>query len=81
MAQMNISLPETLKEWVDAQVATGRFAGISDYMGALIREHMDQQTRRERLNQLLEDGYTSSLSDLTVEETWTRALARSRRDA
>ena len=29
MAQINVSLPDGLKKWVDQQVATGRFTEIS----------------------------------------------------
>jgi hypothetical protein len=30
MATMNISLPDQMKEWVDTQVANGRYANASD---------------------------------------------------
>ena len=30
MATMNISLPDQMKEWVDLQVANGRYANASD---------------------------------------------------
>ena len=42
MATMNISLPDKMREWIDQQVATGRFANASDLMRDLIR---DAQTR------------------------------------
>lgn len=37
MAQMNISLPEKLREWVETRVAQGRFSSASDYVRHLIR--------------------------------------------
>lgn len=45
MATMNISLPDKMREWIDRQVATGRFANASDFVRDLIR---DAQTRVER---------------------------------
>ena len=44
---MNISLPDKMREWIDQQVATGRFANASDLMRDLIR---DAQARGEREN-------------------------------
>jgi antitoxin ParD1/3/4 len=38
MATMNISLPDKMREWIDQQVATGRFANASDLMRDLIRD-------------------------------------------
>ena len=35
---MNISLPDKMREWIDQQVATGRFANASDLMRDLIRD-------------------------------------------
>lgn len=34
---MNISLPDQMKEWVEKQVATGRYADASDYVRDLVR--------------------------------------------
>jgi antitoxin ParD1/3/4 len=32
MQSMNISLPEPLKEYVDAQIAAGRYSSASEYV-------------------------------------------------
>jgi antitoxin ParD1/3/4 len=37
MQSMNISLPESLKEFVDRHIATGRFSSASEYVRELIR--------------------------------------------
>ena len=42
MATMNISLPDKMREWIDQQVASGRYSNASDLMRDLIR---DAQTR------------------------------------
>jgi len=52
---MNISLPESLKSWVDDQVASRGFATSSEYVRELIRRDQD----RERLRGLLLDGAES----------------------
>ena len=35
---MNISLPEPLKQFVDGQIAAGRYSSASEYIRELIRE-------------------------------------------
>jgi len=53
---MNISLPETLKTFVDEQVASGGYGTSSEYMRALIRRDQD----RTHLRGLLLDGAASA---------------------
>ncbi|MEN2789415.1 type II toxin-antitoxin system ParD family antitoxin [Sphingomonas oligophenolica] len=55
MSTMNISLPETLKTFVDERVASGGYGTSSEYMRALIRRDQD----REHLRGLLLDGAAS----------------------
>ncbi|MFP4076057.1 MAG: type II toxin-antitoxin system ParD family antitoxin [Halochromatium sp.] len=52
---MNISLPDSLKTYVDEQVADRRFGTSSEYVRDLIRRDQD----RQRLRRLLLDGATS----------------------
>ena len=55
---MNISLPETLRGFVDSQVQSGEYGTSSEYIRELIRE--DQKKRLNmRLNRLLMDGIES----------------------
>ena len=37
MATMNVSLPNLMREWVEAQVGSGEYANTSDYIRDLIR--------------------------------------------
>ena len=52
MGTMNISLPDTLREFVDQQVAQGSYGTSSEYLRDLIRRDQD----RLRLRGLLLDG-------------------------
>jgi len=56
MSTMNISLPDSLKEFVDQQVATGGYGTSSEYVRELIRR--DQE--RIRLRNLLLEGAQSN---------------------
>jgi antitoxin ParD1/3/4 len=55
MSTMNISLPDTLKSFVDEQVAGRGYGTSSEYVRELIR--MDQD--RQRLRQVLLEGASS----------------------
>lgn len=68
MATMNISLPDQMKEWIEQQVATGRYANASDYVRDLIREDQDDGFGRNELRALIEEGLASGYSDRTPEE-------------
>lgn len=66
MATMNISLPDQMKEWVEQQVATGRYANVSDFMRDLIREDHERAAAIDELRKIVEEADASGVSDLTV---------------
>ncbi len=45
MTSMNISMPDPMKEWVQAQIDGGKYASSSDYVRELIRK--DQQDKEQ----------------------------------
>lgn len=47
MATMNVSLPDKMKQWVEKQVASGRYANASDYVRDLIRQDQDEEGNRK----------------------------------
>jgi len=46
MSTMNISLPETLKSFVDERVSNGGYGTSSEYVRDLIRDDQDRQSLR-----------------------------------
>lgn len=58
MSTMNISLPDTLKSFVDEQVSQRGYGTSSEYVRELIRKDQDQQ----QLRRLLLAGAASSPS-------------------
>jgi antitoxin ParD1/3/4 len=67
MQTMNISLPEPLKEFVDHQIAEGRYSSVSEYIRELIRA--DEKRKAEgRLEALLLEGLESEESELTRQD-------------
>jgi antitoxin ParD1/3/4 len=66
---MNVSLPETLKEYVQERVAEGTYSNPSDYVRALIREDMKRQAE-EKLDALLMEGLDSGPAEPMTAEDW-----------
>ncbi|KQQ34279.1 addiction module antitoxin [Duganella sp. Leaf126] len=65
MQSMNISLPDTLKQFVDGQIAKGQYSSVSEYVGELIRAD-EKLKAQEHLENLLLEGMGSDESILTT---------------
>jgi antitoxin ParD1/3/4 len=77
MSTMNISLPETLKAFVDEQVTGRGYGTSSEYVRELIRKDQD----RQNLRALLLDGAASAPSapaDRAYFDDLRQRVARSR---
>ncbi len=59
MATMNVSLPNQLKAWVEAQAETGRYANASDYVRDLIRKDQERASKLDALQTLITEGVES----------------------
>jgi len=68
MATMNISLPDQMKEWIEQQVATGRYANVSEFVRDLIREDQEQAAAIAELRKTVETADASGISDLTIDD-------------
>ena len=76
MHTMNISLPESLMDFVDEQVADRGYGTSSEYVRALIRA--DQE--RHSLRKLLLEGAVSP-TVATIDEAYFRGLRKRARQA
>ena len=79
MATMNISLPEQMKTWVEAQSESGSYSNSSDFVRDLIRR---EQVRSQKIAQVqLDEGMASGYSDKSVSEILADALEDVKREA
>ena len=78
MATMNISLPDQMKQWVEDQVATGRYANASDLMRDVIRQRQDRDAALQELRVEIQKGLDSGISTRSRDEL--REYARRRAD-
>ncbi|MGA3040832.1 MAG: type II toxin-antitoxin system ParD family antitoxin [Bryobacteraceae bacterium] len=67
MQTMNISLPDPLKNFVEHQIAEGRYSSASEYIRELIRDD-EKRRAEERLEALLLEGLESEDSELTKQD-------------
>ena len=76
MVTMNVSLPEQMKAWVEAQTRGGRYGNASDYIRDLIRRDQERQDAIADVQRLITEGIESGVSDLTPEEITREARRR-----
>jgi antitoxin ParD1/3/4 len=75
MTSMNISLPESMKAFIEEQVAAGGYGTTSEYLRALIRE--DQKAKaRARLAALIQEGIDSGPATPMTAEDWEEKRRR-----
>ena len=72
MSTMNISLPETLRTFVDTQVTDGDYGSSSEYVRDLLRKERD----RVRLRNLLVDGLNSELIEEPMDSRYFDKLRK-----
>lgn len=59
MGTMNISLPDPMKNWVEDQAKTGRYANSSDYVRDLIRRDRARLEAIAELQEAIDAGLAS----------------------
>ena len=66
MTTVTISLPESLKEFIDRQIASKGYGNVSEYFRSLLREAQERE-EGARLEALLVEGLASEEVPLTHE--------------
>lgn len=74
MATMNVSLPDPMKVWVDAQIGTGRYASSSDYVRDLIRRDQERKDKLAALQVAITEGVESGIAEDFDMETLQQEL-------
>ncbi len=76
MATMNVSLPDEMKEWVEAMVASGRYANASDYVRDVIRKDQDKQEKIAHWKALIAEADANGMSELGLDEAFDALFAK-----
>ncbi len=69
MPTITISLPASLKTFIENQVGQGGFGTVSEYLRSLVREEQKRKAEA-RLETLLLQGLESEASEMTQDD-WT----------
>ena len=76
MATMNVSLPDQMKEWVEAQSDDGRYANSSDYIRDLIRRDQERREKIANMQRLVDEARASGIVEMTSEEIFAEVRSR-----
>ena len=69
MTRIQVSLPDTAKDYIDGLVSSGQFASPSEYLGFLV-EQARAAASKQKLDQLLEEGLNSGAPIPFSNEWW-----------
>ncbi len=76
MATMNVSLPDGMKSWVEAQSETGRYSNSSDYVRDLIRRDQERNDKIAAMQRLVDEGLASGTGSRSKDELFEAARKR-----
>lgn len=75
MATMNISVPDLMRDWVQAQIKGGKYASTSDYVRDLIRKDQVRQEKIRAMQAAITEGIESGeATPFDVEEFKQRMI-------
>ncbi|MDP2347852.1 MAG: type II toxin-antitoxin system ParD family antitoxin [Gammaproteobacteria bacterium] len=80
MSTMNISIPESMKLWVQSQIETGLYANASDYVRDLIRRDQSRSDKFAALQAAITKGMKSGVSDQSIEAVLKQAREMAQED-
>lgn len=76
MSTMNISLPDPMKSWVEAQSQSGRYANSSDYVRDLIRRDRARMEAIAELQAAVDVGLDSGPAHSLDPEVFKAAMRK-----
>jgi antitoxin ParD1/3/4 len=80
MTTVTISLPESLKEFIDRQLATKGYGNVSEYFRSLLRD-AERAEEEARLETLLLEGLASGEDIPLTREFWNELKTEARQIA
>jgi antitoxin ParD1/3/4 len=77
MTSLNVSLPESMREWIDEQVKTGGYGTASEFVREVIREAQKNKARQELEAKLLAGINSGPATEMTKAD-WDGLKERAR---
>ena len=76
MATMNVSLPDSMKAWVDQRSRSGRYSNASDYVRDLIRRDQERSAKLAQIQAMVDEALATGVGQRTMDEIEAEALSR-----
>ena len=73
MTTLNISLPESMREFIDRQIAQCGYSTASEYIRHLIRQDQEKAEKKQ-IEKLLLEGLNSGESVEITDDWWSQKL-------
>ena len=77
MATMNVSLPASMKDWVEGQARSGQYSNISDYVRDLIRQDQERKNKIAHMQVLVNEAFESGVSEKSMDDVLKQARTAS----
>jgi len=68
MKSMNISLPDTMRAYVEELVAQGGYSSVSEYFRELVRQDQKHRANEQLQTMLLEGLNSGEATEMTVQD-------------
>ncbi len=81
MATMNISLPDQMKAWAEAQTESGKYSNTSDYVRDLIRRDQEKAEKIAAMQDVVTRSLASGVSSRSTRDILDAAKAQVRAEA
>ena len=78
MATVHVSLPDALRDWVEAQAERGRYDSVSDHVSDLIRQDQERSDGVAQRQSLITEGFDSGISASSLDDLLAEARERTR---
>jgi antitoxin ParD1/3/4 len=75
---MNVSLPDPMKAWVEAQVNGGQYGNASDYVRDLIRRDQQDREQIKAIQAAITKGLESGISDRAMQDILKEARLKAK---
>jgi antitoxin ParD1/3/4 len=75
MTTLNISLPDSMRNFIEEQISQGTYSTASEYIRQLVREDQ-KRAQHEKLEALLLEGLDSGVPAEATEEWWKQKWIR-----
>ena len=82
MASVTLSMPDAMKDWIEARIKEGEYASTSDYVRDLVRRDRERRARPELtlddLRRIVDEARASGTGDRSVRDIQAAARKAAR---